>query len=203
MEKQRVISARWPADAQWIADGPWATGDSGQLTHVEQQAYAEQRAYVTQSVHWATNEFLGTCVVQSAKTTLLSLHSIHHLQEKHPSVLRRHHSSLARALSFLICGDIIRPRSRGAILACRNTLRPSLAGHHYGQRWFTAEELWTHKKYPKKVNFISVLISRSHNDLRSDKKTPANKKHKKIENIFAGDYFLTYICTRKTKGTVA
>lgn len=59
------------------------------------------------------------------------------------------------------------------------------------------------KKYPKRVNFISVLISRSHNDLRPNEETAANKKDKKIENIFAGDYFLTYICTRKTKGTVA
>lgn len=55
----------------------------------------------------------------------------------------------------------------------------------------------------KKVNFISVLISRSHNDLRPNEKIAANKKDKKIENIFAGDYFLAYICTRKTKGTVA
>lgn len=58
-------------------------------------------------------------------------------------------------------------------------------------------------KIPEKVNFISVLISRSHNNLRPDEKMSTNKKDKKIENIFAGDYFLTYICTRKTKGTVA
>ena len=47
------------------------------------------------------------------------------------------------------------------------------------------------------------MISRSHNNLRPDEKMSTNKKDKKIENIFAGDYFLTYICTRKTKGTVA